>query len=555
MAGNTEIWGADQYSISLKIDNGGAVESLELSAVRALAQSDLEFINNRLALLSQIQSDGSFPLGQLVSGGAKAIIQSAELRVPKGSSLAKIESLPNRGELQEILRTTLDFLDSLHEKQLAHKNLRPEFIYRFGEKVLVGGLSLSSLPPAELQRISQNPDNKVWIAPEQQNAGQASPASDIYTFGLISFFFATGKILRVAGNLGAKEKDVIKTEIQDPRLATLIIDSLHLNPSKRPTAGSARRILEGTTSEQRSRPSTTEVASIDLTSALVKLSSALRAFSKALKTPLGLSTIGAVAALSIIGTVGILAINSQGPMSADTKQAPLSEPDIEPSTDSVKSQDTPKAEGAMTEQLVMPSFEGMSVEAVKDFLSQSGINQWQESTVGSSVAIGRVAYTTPAAGKKLDPVFWNQEGNFIEIHVSSGSNQAPSSKTLTAEGATISWGGSDNPDLGNWGFYNPTVKDGVLSVAVDAKFKRDTKILLERNCSFLVNEVLSLGCPNNNPSEIDAKADQWISPITFLMYIYHGKINTPAVFEISLRLKDSKGVRNETLFFTVKSWK
>ena len=555
MASNTEIWGADQYSISLKIDNGVAVESLELSAVRALAKSDTEYIENRLDLLSQIQSDGSFPVGQLVTSGARAVIQSAEMNVPKGSGLAKIESRPNRDELQEILRTTLDFLDSLHAKQLAHKNLRPEFIYRFGEKLLVGGLALSSLPPTELQRISQNSDSEIWIAPEQQIAGQGSPASDIYTLGLISFFLATGKILRVAGNLGAQEKAVIKAEVQDARLATLIIDSLHPNPNRRPTAGSALRILEGTTSEQSSRYSATEVASIDLTSALGKLSSALRTFTKTLKTPLGLSAIGAVAALSIIGTVGILAINSQGPMSADTKQAPLSEPDIEPSTDSVKSQDTPKAEGAKAEQLVMPSFEGKSVEAVKDFLSQSGINQWRESTVGSSVATGKVAYTTPAAGKKIDPALWNKEGNYIEIHVSSGSNQAQSSKTLTAEGATISWGGSDNPDLGSWGFYNPTVKDGVLSVAVDAKFKRDTKILLERNCSFLVNEVLSLGCPNNNPSEIEAKAGQWTSPITFLMYIYHGKINTPAVFEISLRLKDSKGVRNETLFFTVKSWK
>jgi hypothetical protein len=70
-----------------------------------------------------------------------------------------------------------------------------------------------------------------------------------------------------------------------------------------------------------------------------------------------------------------------------------------------------------------------------------------------------------------------------------------------------------------------------------------------------VNEVLGLGCPNNNPSVIEAKADQWTSPITFLMYIYHGKINTPSVFEIQLRLKDSNGVRNETLYFTVKSWK
>lgn len=555
MAGYTEIWGADQYSISLKIDNGGAVESLELSAVRALAQSDLEYINNRLALLSQIQSDGSFPVGQLVSSGAKAIIQSAELKIPKGSALAKIESLPNRDELQEILRTTLDFLDSLHEKQLAHKNLRPEFIYRFGEKVLVGGLSLSSLPPAELQRICQNPDNEIWVAPEQQIAGQASPASDIYTLGLISFFFATGKILRVSGNLGAKEKSVIKTEVQDPRLATLIIDSLHPNPNRRPTADSARRILEGTASEPRSRHSSTEVASIDLSSALGKLSSVLRTVTKALKTPVGLSAIGAVAVLSVIGTVGILAMNPQDQSSGDPQQALTSETDIVASTDAVKAQETAKAEVSKTDPLVMPSFEGMSLEAVQDFLRQSGIRKWRESTVGSSVSQGKVAYTTPAAGKKIDPSFWNKEGNYIEIHVSSGSNQAQSSKTLTAEGATISWGGSDNPDLGNWGFYAPTVKDGILSVAVDAKFKRDTKILLEKNCRFLVNEVLGLGCPNNNPSVIEAKADQWTSPITFLMYIYHGKINTPSVFEIQLRLKDSNGVRNETLYFTVKSWK
>jgi serine/threonine protein kinase len=555
MAGNTEIWGADQYSISLKIDNGGAVESLELSAVRALAQSDLEFINNRLALLSQIQSDGSFPVGQLVSGGAKAIIQSAEIRVPKGSSLAKIESLPNRDELQEILRTTLDFLDSLHEKQLAHKNLRPEFIYRFGEKLLIGGLPLSSLPPTELQRISQNTDNEVWIAPEQQIAGQASPASDIYTLGLISFFFATGKILRIAGNLGAKEKGVIKTEIQDPRLATLIIESLHPNPNRRPTAGSARRILEGTTSEQRSRPSATEVASIDLTSALGKISSALRAFTKTLRTTLGLSTIGAVAALSIIGTVGILAINSQDQISADSEQSLTSETNAVPEADSVKTQEPSKSGTSEPDPLVMPNFEGVKPDEVTDFLQQSGVRQWEESTVGSSVPKGMVAYTIPAAGEKIDLAFWNEKANYIKIYVSTGSDQDKSSKTMTGEGATISWAGSDNPNLGSWGFYSPTVTNGVLSVAVDAKFTRETKIMLGRDCSFLVDGVLRLGCPNNNPDEILAKADQWISPINFLMNIYTGKINTPAVFEISLRLKDSKGVRNETLFFTVKSWK
>lgn len=555
MSGNNEVWGADQYSISLQVVNGGAIESLELSAIRALSKSDIDYIENRLALLSEIHSEASFAVGSLTATGSKGIIQSKGIKLPAGAVPASTESLLKRDELQEMLRTVLGFLDSLHAKQLAHKNLRPEFIYRFGEKLLVGGLSLSSLPPTELLRINKNSNNEIWLAPEQEVDGQASPASDIYTLGLICFFFATGKVLRVAGNLGAKEKGVIRAEVGNSRLATLIIESLHLNPNRRPTAISAQRILEDIPLKAPERREAIEIASFDPARVLGKLAAIFGSVAPRLKSPLGLASIGAIAAISIFGTVGVLAMNPQGQSEAEIGQALPTQSDVAAAADSVESQETPKAQDSQVEDLVMPNFEGMKPDDVTDFLLKSGVRHWRESTVGSSIPKGMVAYTTPAAGEKLDLDFWNKKANYIEIHVSTGSDQAQSSKNLTAEGAGISWGSIDKPKLGSWGFYNPTVKDGVLAVAVDAKFTRDTTILLGKNCSFLVNEVLNLGCPNNNPEEIFAKADQWISPITFYMNIYTGKINTPAVFEISLRLKDANGVRNETLFFTVKSWK
>jgi serine/threonine protein kinase len=217
------------------------------------------------------------------------------------------------------------------------------------------------------------------------------------------------------------------------------------------------------------------------------------------------------------------------------------------------------------ENPIMPDFSGKSVAEVTDFLSSVGITNWSEESFDSDVEKGLVSGTIPKPGVELEVDFWNSPENSVKILVSTGISQGITS-TTTPSGALqgvntmISWTGMDLNDEngmgenGSWGFYTPTISDGVLQVLVDAKFQEDTTILLGTNCSYVVDGNVRLGCYASLPAKVAAREGSYINPIPFEMNIEAGGVEKPDTFTVSLYIEDSKGIRNVKLNFVVGFW-
>jgi len=86
----------------------------------------------------------------------------------------------------------------------------------------------------------------VWMAPEQLARGATSPASDVYSAGLIAYEAFTGQLARPVGNLGLAEllaarsalptaPGVLRPELAEA-LAAALLAPLAVDPAQRPTA-------------------------------------------------------------------------------------------------------------------------------------------------------------------------------------------------------------------------------------------------------------------------------------------------------------------------------
>ena len=435
----------------------------------------------------------------------------------------------------------------------------------------------------------------AWLSPEQIDGEELTPASDLFSVGSVLAFAATGQ--SPWGNQSTTTSVVFNRILNKPpslkdvpeEQAEIIEKLLDKNRLERPTSRNALKLLAQL--EKPSKQATKVMPSALPESRIekplpqkpkkvkVEVQSRPKAPLPVKKTsPLklgrifasvGALTLGLVIGAGLFVWIGQTETQQSSPASPEVteeSQLPTESGDdasqlggSESST--IGAAGTPEEEdpkgprdgSAPTTQ--MPNFSGKSTEDVENFLRSIGVRKWRTSTIGSNVQKGKVARTNPAPGETVDPTFWNKNANSVEIFVSTGKDQKQSQKTLTAVDATIAWTGMPSTKNGNWGFYPPTVSNGVLEVSVDGKFDEDTTILLGNNCSYLVDEILTLGCYSSLPQTIFAPADQWTEPIRFGMNIYTGGINEPSVFEIALRIKDSKGVRNVKLSFAVGYWK
>jgi hypothetical protein len=201
----------------------------------------------------------------------------------------------------------------------------------------------------------------------------------------------------------------------------------------------------------------------------------------------------------------------------------------------------------------MPDFVGGDLEEAVEFISNKGITIYGHGPVPSTLPRGQIATTTPPAGTVVDVAKWNASGE-IFIGTSTGADEPVRPGTLTAIDAGITWGNYGDPYYGSWGFYAPTITDGVLWVAVDANFPIDTTILLGNSCKYLIEEEFVLGCFSDLPGKVLAKSGQWISPIRFGMNIKAYGIQAPTTFQIDLKIQNANEVYSQSIFVIVSEW-
>lgn len=212
-------------------------------------------------------------------------------------------------------------------------------------------------------------------------------------------------------------------------------------------------------------------------------------------------------------------------------------------------------------QAVMPNLLGLTKQKAERALRSIGILTYTYREVPSDKPAGTVVAQSHAQGTKLDLSLSNQSydpnnpnPNHIEFNLSTGYDESPSSARLTSKGSTISW---DTPSSrANWGFYEPSVQDGVLTIRVDVKFGKDSEILLDPAVAYAeLNGDLRAGFMSDLPKSISAAAGSWIAPINFKIKISNLGINEPKTATIRLRVKEGSETYIETLKFTFGTWK
>ncbi|MCA8921264.1 MAG: serine/threonine protein kinase [Planctomycetes bacterium] len=159
----------------------------------------------------------------------------------------------------------LDALEAIHEKQIVHKDLKPDNVMLldrpgryalclidFGLAHVDDGTSGAPSKPLFLTRQSEIVGSPAYISPEQVTGDPTTAQTDLYSFGVILFHMLTGRLPITAKThyqlLDAHVHDDPRTLAAmapdiawDPALQGLITRLLHKNPDARPTCAAEAR--------------------------------------------------------------------------------------------------------------------------------------------------------------------------------------------------------------------------------------------------------------------------------------------------------------------------
>ena len=140
-----------------------------------------------------------------------------------------------------ILLDAANGVAAIHAQDAVHRDLKPtNILLDANGHAKVADLGLAQVPggPSMRSQLSQarpHPGTPAYMSLEQANASTyLTPASDVYTLGLIAFELLTGrayKNMRPGTRISASRKDV------PPRLDDLVLRMLDDDPRKRPFNG------------------------------------------------------------------------------------------------------------------------------------------------------------------------------------------------------------------------------------------------------------------------------------------------------------------------------
>ncbi|WP_395103953.1 P-loop NTPase fold protein [Actinomadura sp. SCN-SB] len=156
---------------------------------------------------------------------------------------------PLRGdELVNLAIGTATALIGIHEAGIVHRDFKPSNVLLGADGPRVVDFGLSSYADLERSTMAKGPiGTPVYLAPELLNGEPATPASDVYAWGLTVAFAARGRVSFSGDNVTALFYQIMHTEPDlegvPGDLRTLLREATQKEPAIRPTARDLRRRL------------------------------------------------------------------------------------------------------------------------------------------------------------------------------------------------------------------------------------------------------------------------------------------------------------------------
>jgi len=144
-------------------------------------------------------------------------------------------------EKHSIITSLAGALAHLHSMNILHRDIKPQnimFNQQNTAKIIDFGLSKEK---EDIQMTSHNTTQYAgterWMSPEKRNGGRSTPASDVYSFGLVMFYILTGKEPSV-DIMSRKdiESALKKSYGMDDVYSRLVLKCIDSDVNKRPTS-------------------------------------------------------------------------------------------------------------------------------------------------------------------------------------------------------------------------------------------------------------------------------------------------------------------------------
>jgi sugar lactone lactonase YvrE/predicted Ser/Thr protein kinase len=179
--------------------------------------------------------------------GAPAIV----MEYVRGRSLAEVikaEGALPPDRVAAIAAAMLAALRVAHEAGIVHRDLKPANVLLDGDRAVITDFGVARLAgDAELTRSGMLIGTPAYMAPEQAEREQATPASDLWSLGATLYAAVEGRPPfegeTVMGVLAAVLNKAPRAPRRAAHLSPLLYALLVKDPARRPTADQARQLL------------------------------------------------------------------------------------------------------------------------------------------------------------------------------------------------------------------------------------------------------------------------------------------------------------------------
>jgi Flp pilus assembly protein TadD/tRNA A-37 threonylcarbamoyl transferase component Bud32 len=240
-----------------------AADDLDLGGIVALKTIHPDLIDSRetaarfrreIQLARQVTHPNIcrvFDLGRTEFGGREILYFTMEyLPGVTLSRYLKDGNKPGPGEAFALIEQLADGLQALHARGILHRDLKPGNIMLVESegkpaRLVIGDFGLARDDSEDLDQLTRTRalmGTPAYMAPEQLLGERASPASDIYAFGMLVFEIATGKVIADGTTLKSRlSADVVLPEHDPlpPGWEQLIRRCMARDPADRPASAPA----------------------------------------------------------------------------------------------------------------------------------------------------------------------------------------------------------------------------------------------------------------------------------------------------------------------------